>query len=339
MKNLKALIKELNLLIKGIKYFQTTRETPEESYQALVSTYCKTSGVINECLHGLLKRKHPKQKIKLKNDLSKNISQTCRSADVARALKKEGLYVVNKAITKEEIEKIKTFAKILPAAVDPVPKDSDRFQKFDENNIIGEVYRYDGAKLIDCEEIQKLLCDNFILTSIQDYFGCIPVNSSINMWWSTNKIFRPDHLAANAQMYHFDMDRIKWVKVFFYLTDVSPGFGEHTFVKGSHKIGSQPKEFLRRGYARISDDDMKKHFANLRIQTITGDKGTMFFEDTRGYHKGAPVINGNRLVLEFEYADSLFGGGYKKVKIDSTRHQTLKLAKTLHPRIFERFYE
>jgi hypothetical protein len=339
MKKIKDLIKEFNVLYRGIKSFERSRETPEESYQALVSTYCKTSGGVNEILHLMLQKKHPKQKISLLKTLTNKTYEFLWPKDVATRIKKDGLCIIRNGISAEQIKKIRSFAENMPATVEPAPNNGEKHQKFDENNVVGEVYRYDGSKIIDCDEIQKLLCDNMILQSIQEYLGCIPVNSSVNMWWSTNKVLRPDNLAANAQMYHFDMDRIKWVKVFFYLTDVFEGSGEHVFVKGSHRFKSQPNEFLRRGYARISDEDINSHFDKSKIESITGEKGTMFIEDTRGYHKGAPVKNGNRLVLEFEFADSLFGGGYKKVRINSEQHKILQSAKIANPRIFERFIE
>ena len=33
-----------------------------------------------------------------------------------------------------------------------------------------------------------------------------------------------------------------------------------------------------------------------------GKKGTLVIEDTRGYHRGLPVIDGERIMLQLEYA-------------------------------------
>ena len=38
-----------------------------------------------------------------------------------------------------------------------------------------------------------------------------------------------------AQMFHFDLDRIKWLKFFIYLTDVKINSGPHVYVSGTHK--------------------------------------------------------------------------------------------------------
>jgi hypothetical protein len=40
---------------------------------------------------------------------------------------------------------------------------------------------------------------------------------------------------------------------------------------------------------------------------VTGPRGTILAEDTRGLHKGKPVAKGDRLVLEFEFSSSMFG--------------------------------
>jgi hypothetical protein len=103
------------------------------------------------------------------------------------------------------------------------------------------------------------------------------------------------------------MDRIRWIKFFVYLTDVGPDNGPHCFVAGSHKTGGIPNTFLDRGYVRIPDDEIHAAYPNERLIEFTGPRGTIIAEDTRGLHKGRPVVAGHRLMLEFEFSNSLFG--------------------------------
>jgi hypothetical protein len=47
--------------------------------------------------------------------------------------------------------------------------------------------------------------------------------------------------------------------------------------------------------------------AQGNIEVIAGPKGTVFFDDTRGFHKAMPYTGGDRrLVLEFDFASSTF---------------------------------
>ena len=111
-----------------------------------------------------------------------------------------------------------------------------------------------------------------------------------------------------AQMFHFDLDRIKWLKFFIYLTDVNINSGPHVYVSGTHKPFSKPYKFMLRGYKRILDEEINNSYEQSRINTICGDKGTIIIGDTSCYHKGLPPLNGNRLIFEFELSNSSFGG-------------------------------
>ena len=51
------------------------------------------------------------------------------------------------------------------------------------------------------------------------------------MWWSSKSNFNDP---KSAQEFHFDLDSIKWLKFFIYLTDVEANTGPHIYVKGTH---------------------------------------------------------------------------------------------------------
>jgi hypothetical protein len=124
------------------------------------------------------------------------------------------------------------------------------------------------------------------------------------MWWSfpSKKVD-----TIGGQLFHFDLDRIKFLKIFIYITDVDTKNGPHCYVSGTNKIFSK-KKFMPRGYKRIPDSEIKANFEEYRIKKICGDKGTVVFADTSCFHKGEPIIEKNRLILELEYSNSLFGG-------------------------------
>lgn len=130
------------------------------------------------------------------------------------------------------------------------------------------------------------------------------------MWWSTPALKEPSSEAA--QLYHFDMDRIKFLKFFIYLTDVTPSTGPHCFVAGSHR--RKPAALLRDG--RFQDHELERHYAPERFVEITGPKGTVLAADTRGFHKGKPLETGSRLIFQVEFAVNMFGASRRLIEIN-----------------------
>ncbi|MCC7460196.1 MAG: phytanoyl-CoA dioxygenase family protein [Proteobacteria bacterium] len=114
-------------------------------------------------------------------------------------------------------------------------------------------------------------------------------------------------------MFHFDMDRIKFLKFFLYLTDVTPQNGPHCYVEKSHR--NLPTELRRDG--RFKDEEIIRSFGKDSVLELCAPKGTLFAIDTRGLHKGIPLESGNRLIFQIEFANSMFGQSYPQLKIES----------------------
>ncbi len=144
-----------------------------------------------------------------------------------------------------------------------------------------------------------------IIAVAQSYLRCKPIFDVMAMWWHTAFSKQPDKDAA--QFYHFDMDRIKWLKFFIYLTDVGPANGPHSFVKGSHRTGGIAGQLRAKGYARLTDEEVQACYPPERFVEFCALRGTVLAEDTRGLHKGKHVQVGDRLMLQLQFSNSLFG--------------------------------
>ena len=114
------------------------------------------------------------------------------------------------------------------------------------------------------------------------------------------------------------MDRIKWLKIFFYVNDVAPENGPHCYIKYSHKPGNKPKELLKRGYKRIPDEDLEKYYKQEDFVELCGEAGSIIAGDTKCWHKGKHLTKGHRLVMQFEYTSSLFGSNYPKLIVNKS---------------------
>jgi len=68
-----------------------------------------------------------------------------------------------------------------------------------------------------------------------------------------------------------------------------------------------PAQLLSRGYARLEDEEVTPFYPRDTWKTMAAPRGVILLEDTRGLHKGLPLVRDHRLMLQFEYAASMFG--------------------------------
>jgi ectoine hydroxylase-related dioxygenase (phytanoyl-CoA dioxygenase family) len=298
---------------RGFDVFNKTGVTPPESYQSLINLFCSTKGRSSDFIHFLISRKYPKIKlpsyegtlgIKSKSDLKNIVSN----------IKENGYHVFQNRISRKVAEHLYDFGINTPAVIKPLEwNDKPRkIEKIDLKNPITVRYDFIEQSLINDHFIQEILTDLSILSVAQQYLGCLPRADGTSMWWNTD--FSKEPNAEAATMWHFDMDRVKWLKFFFYLTDVTTETGPHCFIKGSHLTNGIPEDLLRRGYARITDEEAERYYAREKFIEFIAERGTVIAEDTRGLHKGKPVLNGNRLLFQIQFSDHLFGGSLPDAK-------------------------
>jgi hypothetical protein len=58
---------------------------------------------------------------------------------------------------------------------------------------------------------------------------------------------------------------------------------------------------------RISDAEMAEFFPESNWEYQIGEAGSVFFVDTKAFHKGVPLIEGERHLAQIYYIDTLFG--------------------------------
>lgn len=173
--------------------------------------------------------------------------------------------------------------------------------------------------------ISQLAFDPYILSIVSGYLGCEPIHVQSNIWFSFSSADNNSSpvLSQNAQLFHQDKDFIKFIKVFIYLNDVNENNGPHCYIESSH----QEDELFTKGVpfsTRITDEDITKYYSSDRIKTVTGPAGTIIFGDTCSTHKGMPIKDGSRSILQLEYATSLYMRPYMPFKsIDPSMHQSL----------------
>jgi hypothetical protein len=199
---------------------------------------------------------------------------------------------------------------------------------FDPERPVAPRYDVDETYVLTAEAAQQLLTDPSLLRLAQLYLGARPVQDLVAMWWSAAV---SGGTSAAAQEYHFDLDRLSFVKFFVYVTDVGPRQGPHVFVRGTHR--RLPRAF--REDHRYTTSTVEQAFPDDVVR-VFGERGTMFVADTRGLHKGLPVEHGARLMFQLQYASSLFGAPYRRITLPAS---TPALAESIrrYPGVYGRF--
>lgn len=227
---------------------------------------------------------------------------------ITNNLQTKGVYVFQSRLDLATCRRLVDFAERTPAVLSPKPASGETLAVYDRENPITTKYLFETEALKENKDIQRLMSDHSLLAVAQSYLRCKPFFTSVYMWWSTSLSDKPCDEAA--QLYHFDMAHPKFIKIFIYLTDVTEKNGPHKYVIGSHH--RNPPQLLRQD-RRFSDQEVEACYPPENFLAMVGPQGTMFVEDTRGLHKGVPLVEGERLVLQFQFSVSRFGANYPKL--------------------------
>lgn len=302
-----------HLLRFGVAYAKFLREgkTSNTGFHSLRQLYCITNGRFNDWVGKVHQVIHPPYDVQRPAGILGELTK----ADVDRIvadLDREGYHVFEQKLPPALCDELTEFALTTPS----VPQDNSADGRqakavvYDRQQPASVRQEFEMQTLFENPTVQRMTTDPGLLAIAQGYLKFKPVLDLAAMWWSAAG-FKEGQSKA-AQLYHFDMDRIRFLKFFFYLTDVTPDTGPHCYVAGSHH--RKPRALLRDG--RIQDEEIAAHYDPSRIKEICGPRGTIIAADTRGWHKGKPLVSGDRLLFQIQFADGLFGQNYPPVEVN-----------------------
>lgn len=161
----------------------------------------------------------------------------------------------------------------------------------------GTIFNYTHS-FKKCSAIRKIAYDKNIYEIAKGYLGCEPKFLGTQVFWSYPKEDASGN-PINTPLYgfHYDIDDLKFLKLFFYLNDVDENRGPHVIIENTH-LNKNLFEIKNR---RISENQAMSKYGSDRIKVITGKAGEGFFEDTFCYHKGTNPHK-RRLMIQFQYA-------------------------------------
>jgi hypothetical protein len=313
------------LFIGGLIRFIVVGNNGQQSFLAFRYLFVLTNGKSNDYVSKIIATLTPKYHSVLPKGILGHLTDE-DVADVVKNLDGNGFHVFDTKLTTNEIESLTQFAEQTPVSYLEFDKKYITYSTnkvlFDENNILSPRYQFKNTQLINNPLIQDLAFDQSLLRIANSFLNTKPILDIISMWWSVP--FSKESEDRAAQKYHFDMDRFKFMKFFFYLTDVTSETGPHCYVKGSSKNIPSPVLADR----RIEDTEIQANYPAEDIIELTAPKGSIIAVDTRGFHKGKSLTHGKRLLLQLQFSNSLFGSPLSKIenaKLTEENEQTRKL--------------
>lgn len=153
------------------------------------------------------------------------------------------------------------------------------------------------------EEMYEISSDPLLLSIVQDYMGVPPIFDTPVIFLNSTAPLDARGLSDTAQLYHHDLHRLQFVKLFIYLTDVDGESGPHAMIPGTHR--ARPEGMWADG--RHPDEKVDRFGLLDQEVRITGKAGTLFMVDTTALHKGVHPVKNSRLLAQVQYSNSMFG--------------------------------
>jgi hypothetical protein len=260
---------------------------------------------IRSCVHFLSKLSNKSYEIdKDKPSAFKDIN-----VDEANSSMEKDGYALGINLPPEVVREILDYAYSTACYADRNPGQAFYYQQKEQAEAkLGRQFRlgsYFSAE--NCPAIKKLERDPALLELSAKFLGAAPIHMATELWWSFPVAgTRMEQLKA-AQVFHYDMDDYRFIKFFFYLTDVDVSSGPHAIIRGTHKNKKFSHQLLGVRCASKDDKEIVDCYGAESVVTICGPAGTGFAEDTYCFHKGSVPTEKVRLLLQIEFAINEYG--------------------------------
>jgi hypothetical protein len=308
---------DILLLTVGILFFKIRGVTPKISFNSMLRLFYISGGISNDFISFFTKKKINHYKKSINSNLADKINE-------------DGLFIFDNFLNENELLEVKKIVENYKFKLRKTDQQlnnkliKEQYHFFDPNNPKAVLYEVDSNYLINQKIIQKIITKKDIYEICSYYFKAEPVFDNVSLSISSN-FNKKDNLgdAEAAQLFHFDLERPKWLKFLIYINDINLNNGPHCYVKKTHLNNGIPFGIRSRGYVRLNDQELKKF--NLESSVLTAKAGTAIIEDTRGLHKGEKLVSGYRILLNIQMNNSLFGAPIRNFKFNKIELQELIL--------------
>ena len=180
------------------------------------------------------------------------------------------------------------------------------FNQIDQNIVRQDVFKSD---LFSNLKIVKYATDEKWIKLIKNELQFDPKLIDITAWYTRaeRNIDNEVNTKYDAQIWHRDVDKLRDIKIFTYLTDVNGvEDGPFEILNKSDDFNLTNYKYFNKNNYRIYDKDIPNKLKKNKV-TFLGQKGTTFLVNTRCLHRGVRVSKNYRLILELYFSSSIFG--------------------------------
>jgi hypothetical protein len=214
-------------------------------------------------------------------------------------LKDRGYLFLDNLVSTERLAPMRKFFSE-NACADPYRPELGQFIAPDSAPPQTHVAFFSNETIVRAPHALEIANDPRVLSIVSGFLGAKPTISLLTAWWSMPT---KEGKAEEAERFHRDVDDIRFVKLFCYLTDVDETSGPHMFVPGSQNVDRLTT------IRRYEDSEVAEVFGADSLATFTGKAGTAFLENTYGFHRGVPPRQKPRLLFQVLYSlrNSIYG--------------------------------
>ncbi len=181
---------------------------------------------------------------------------------------------------------------------------------FDFNTLKNkEIIRLDVLKsdLLSNKIISEFATDEKWISIVKKILNVEPKLVDVTSWYTLPHKNEIDLNHYSAQIWHRDVDKIRDLKIFIYLSDVETlENGPFEIIPNSHAISLDKIVYENKNNFRINDDKIKNK-KNYSKYSFLGNMGSNFIVDTRCLHRGKIVKKKFRQIIELYFSNSSFG--------------------------------
>lgn len=295
---------DLSLVFAGLVSCKNTGVTPQKSQAALVRAYENSSGLFQELLHQIICENKQEESNVIKSEIFGDIPPGILNS-VVDEIELNGYSVLPFKINKELV------AQLNAEALDPsyllkggLDSKGQKVGKINPHQPPDCVSAYADSNDLKSNKLFQRVSNDQLFVAVASHYLNAPAYAIDSTLWFSFPSAAPS--SETAQLFHYDLDTLRWLKVFIYLSNVGPDNGPHEYIPASHRAEFKPYKILRKEYGRYSDDEMNR-YCESGPKIICADEGTVVFADTRCFHKGNVVNAGYRLMFSPIYAASRVG--------------------------------
>lgn len=299
----------------GLIHYLLFRSSNQVVYQSMVGLHASSNGkstlILNRIINLIELIRYKSFTINQNQDINLIFDNPISQNDlIVNSLFSEGYSIdpnnLKKILIDKIIENEKLFSGKLLLLDDSYIENQSLLEARQKQNPVRLDY-YSDSLLKNSPEIQRIAKSSYFLKIAESFLGVPPYLDSVTAWRTFPLRGHLHESSKGAQLFHYDLDRLSWLKIFIYLTDVGDGCGAHLYIKGSHLITKNRREILKRGYVRVSDSDLEIIYGKDKIKKIFGTAGTIIYGNTQAFHKGEPPRDAERFILELQYTANNYG--------------------------------